>query len=71
MRGCSEKVLIQGIVPFIPRGSWILMSLSSSSVPRMPILISIQKDHITSSIYIHKKVRKGLDENIDQATHYH
>ena len=34
MHGCSEEVLIQGVVPCISHGSWIMMSLSSSSVPR-------------------------------------
>ena len=58
MRGCSEKVLIQGVVPCMPRGSRILMSLSSL-VPRMPI--NIQKDHRTTSIYMYesqKRVRR-------------
>ena len=39
MYECVEKVLIQGFVPCMPRGSWIMVSLSSSSVPRMPIHI--------------------------------
>ena len=85
MCGCSEEVLIQDVVPCMPRGSLILVSLSSSSVPRMPIDIYIKK--ITEQqIYIYKKVRKGLDakcdvpnanaslystKRIDQATHYH
>ena len=43
MHGCSEKVLIQGDIPCMLRGSRILMSLSSSSVPRMPIHIYIKK----------------------------
>ena len=64
MCGCSEKVLIQGVVPCMPRGSRILMSLSSSSVPRIPIHIYIKKI-IEQQVYIYKKVRKGLDKKCD------
>ena len=39
MYGCVEEVLIEGVVPCMPRGSRIMVSLSSSSVPRMPIHI--------------------------------
>ena len=72
MCGCSEKVLIQGVVHCMPCGSLILMSLSSSSVPRMPIHIDIKKiteQHmyicIYIYIYIYKSVIKGLDEKCD------
>ena len=37
MHGSVEKVIIQGVIPFIPHRSLILVSLSSSSVPRIPI----------------------------------
>ena len=59
MCGCSEKVLIQGVVPCMPCGSRILMSLSSYSVPRMPIHIYIKK--ITEQqVYIYiRKLEKG------------
>ena len=43
MCGCVEKVLIQGVIPCMPCGSLILMSLSSSSVLRVPINIYIKK----------------------------
>ena len=43
MCGCVEKVLIQGVIPCMPRGLLILKSLSSSSVPRIPIHIYIKK----------------------------
>ena len=43
MYGCVEKVLIQGVIPCMPRGSLILVSLSSSSVPRISIHIYIKK----------------------------
>ena len=59
MCGCVEKVLIQGVIPCMSRGSLILMSLSSSSVPRIPIHIYIKK--ITEQqifIYI-RKSEKG------------
>ena len=59
MCGCYEKVLIQGIVPCIPRGSWILMSLSSYLVPRIPIHIHIKKI-IEQQMYISiRKSEKG------------
>ena len=59
MCGCDEKVLIQGIVPCIPRGSRILMSLSSYLVPRMPIPIHIKKI-IEQQMYISiRKSEKG------------
>ena len=34
MYGCVEEVLIQDVVPCMPRGSRIMVSFSSSSVPR-------------------------------------
>ena len=58
MYECVEEVLIQGVVPCMPCGSRILMSLLSSSVPRMPIHILIQKDRRTASIYM-RKSEKG------------
>ena len=51
----GEEVLIQGVIPCMPRGSLILVSLSSSSFPRMPFHIYIKK--ITEQqmyIYIRK-----------------
>ena len=39
MYGCVEEVLIQGVVPCMPRGLRIMVSLLSSSVPRVPIQI--------------------------------
>ena len=38
-----EKVLIQGVIPCMSRGLLVLVSLSSSSVPRIPIHIYIKK----------------------------
>ena len=60
MCGCVEEVLIQDVIPCMPHGSLILMSLSSSSVPRMPIHIYIKK--ITEKqiyIYIYIYIRKS------------
>ena len=59
MCGRSEKVLIQGVVPCMPRGSQILMSLSSSSVPRMPVHIDIKKITDQQIIYIYIYIRKS------------
>ena len=43
MCGCVEKVLIQDVITCMPRASLILLSLSSSSVPRILIHIYIKK----------------------------
>ena len=57
MYGCVKKVLIQGTICCMPRRSLILVSLSSSSIPRIPIHIYIKK--ITEiQIYI-RKLEKG------------
>ena len=56
MCGCVEEVLIQGVIPYMPCGSLILVSLSSSSVPRVPIHIyikNITKQQIYIYIYIY------------------
>ena len=59
MYGCVKEVLIQGVIPCMPRGLLILVSFSSSSVPRVPIHIYIKK--ITAQqIYIYiRKSEKG------------
>ena len=57
MYGCVEKVLIQGVIPCMPRGSLILVSLSSSSISRMPIHIYIKK--ITEQQVYIRKLEKG------------
>ena len=60
MHGYIKKVIIQGVIPCMPRGSLILVSLSSSSVPRIPIHIYIKK--ITEQkiyIYIYIYIRKS------------
>ena len=57
MYGCVKKVIIQGVIPCMPRGSLILVFMSSSSVPRIPIQTYIKK--ITEvQIYI-RKSKKG------------
>ena len=43
MYGCVEKVIIHGVIPCMPHGSLILVSLSSSSVSRIAIHIYIKK----------------------------
>ena len=64
MYGCVKKVIIQVVIPCMPHGSLILVSLSSSLVPRIPIHNYIKK--ITEiQIYIYKKVRKELDSKYD------
>ena len=53
MYGCVEKVIIQGVIPCMPHGSLILVSLSSSSVSRIAIHMYIKK--ITKiQLYIRK-----------------
>ena len=62
MCGCVEEILIEGVIPRMPRGSLILMSCHP---PRFLgcLFISISKRSQNSRyIYIYKKVRKGLDE---------
>ena len=61
----------------MPRGSLIMMTLSSSLVPMIIIHIYIKKiteKHIYIYIYIYKrKSKKGLDENVMskmQVLHY-
>ena len=56
MYRCVEKVLIQGVIPCMPRGSMILVSLSSSSVPWIPIHIYIKK---ITEIQIYMCIRKS------------
>ena len=70
MYGCVKKVLLHGVIPCMPRGLLILVSLSSSSVARIPIHIYIKKIteqqiYIYIYIYIYKQVRKGLDSKWD------
>ena len=43
MYRCVEKAIIQGVIPRMSHGSLILVSLSSSLVPRIPIHGYIQK----------------------------
>ena len=43
MYGCVEKVVIKGVIPCMPRGSLILVTLSSSSIPQIPIHIDNKK----------------------------
>ena len=62
MYGCVEKVIIQGVIPCIPYGSLLLVALSSSFIPRIPIHIFIKK--ITEK-QIYKKVKEGLDSKYD------
>ena len=53
MYGYVEKVIIQGVIPCMPHGSLILVSFSSSSIPRIPIHGYIKK--ITEiQLYIRK-----------------
>ena len=55
MCGCVKKVIIQGVIPCMPHGSLILVSLSSSSVPQIPIHIYIKKfTEIELYIYIYQ-----------------
>ena len=56
MYRCVEKVLIQVVIPCMPRGSLILVSLSYSLVPRIPIHIYIKKI-IEQQIYVY--IRKS------------
>ena len=50
---------MQGIIPCMARGSLIMVTLSSSSVPMIPIHIYIKMVHKKIEIYIYKKVKKG------------
>ena len=43
MYGCVKKVMKRGVIPCMPRGSVILVTLSSSSIPHIPIHIYIKK----------------------------
>ena len=64
MYGCIEKVVILGVIPYMSRGSLILVTLSSSSIPQIPIHIYIKKIK-EIHIDIYKKVRTRLDSKYD------
>ena len=67
MYGCVEKVLIQGVIPCMPRGSLILVSLSSSSIPRISIHIYIKRIlEIRIYIYIYIYLRKMKKNSISR-----
>ena len=65
MYGCIKKVLIQGVIPCMPRGSLIWVPLSSSSVPRIPIHRYIKKIIEKQYVYIYiRKSEKGWTLNV-------
>ena len=54
MYGCVEKVVIKGVIPCMPRGSLILVTLSSSFIPQIPIHIdNKQKCTLNHPFYLH------------------
>ena len=58
MYGCVKKVVIQGVIPCMPHGSLILVTLASFSIHQIPIHIYIKKITEIKNRYI-RKSEKG------------